>query len=458
MTQLKVDIDLIRKLNVPGPRYTSYPPATHFTEEVDKQALQSCVDENNRTERDLSLYFHLPYCASPCFYCGCTKIIDTKGVKNTAYLEYLEKEVSLRAAQMNSERKVVQVHLGGGTPTYLSAPQLVRLGNMIREHFQLSPDMEAGVEVDPRQLSEEKVSALAGAGFNRVSLGVQDVNLDVQEAVNRVQPIELTEQAVAWFKEAGFKSFNFDLIYGLPLQTVESFTKTLERTLAFEPDRFAVFSYAHVPWIMKAQKKLEKAGLPSAELKLELLQLTIQTLTSRGYVYIGMDHFARADDPLAIAQRNKTMRRNFQGYSTRSGLDIYSFGMSAISQAGGAYWQNFKVLSDYYAALDHGELPWFKGYVKTAEDELRHRVIERLMCDMSLNFAAISAQLGIDFRAHFRDELESLTDLEENGLINLDAEGIEVTDLGRLLIRNVAMRFDGYLKPGQPQARFSKTI
>jgi oxygen-independent coproporphyrinogen III oxidase len=458
MAQLQVDLDLIRRFNVPGPRYTSYPPATHFTEEVEFEALQACVDANNRTERDLSLYFHLPYCASPCLYCGCTKIVDPKGTKNASYLEYLAKEVALRRPQINPKREVVQVHLGGGTPTYLSAPQLETLGNLIRENFQLSARLEAGVEVDPRQLSEEKVRALSNAGFNRVSLGVQDVNLEVQEAVNRVQPIELTEQAVDWFEAAGFKSFNFDLIYGLPHQTVESFAKTLDRVLEFNPDRLAVFSYAHVPWIMKAQKKLEKIGLPSAEVKLELLQLTIETLTARGYVYIGMDHFARADDSLALAQRSKSMQRNFQGYSTFSGVDIYSFGMSAISQAGGAYWQNHKVLDDYYAALDRGELPWLKGYLKTQEDELRHQTIERLMCDLSLDFAAMSSLLGVDFRTHFEDELASLTDLEESGLILSSEEGLEVTDLGRLLIRNVAMRFDGYLGAGHAEQRFSRTI
>jgi len=456
MSQLRVDVDLIRTLNVPGPRYTSYPPATRFSEDVDKDALLARVAENNRTQRDLSLYVHLPFCASPCLYCGCTRLIDPKGVKNATYLDYLERELELRGAQLNPQRQVVQVHLGGGTPTHLSAAELERLGALLHERFQLSPRLEAGVEVDPRQLCEAKVEALTSAGFNRVSIGVQDVNPDVQAAVNRVQPIELVEQAVRWFEAAGVRSFNFDLIYGLPLQTVESFTETLERTLEFEPDRLAVFGYAHVPQLVKTQRKLEQIGLPDAELRLRLLQLTIETLTSRGYVYIGMDHFAREDDSLAVAQRERTLRRNFQGYSTHSGVDIYSFGMSAISQAGGAYWQNHKLLADYYAALDRDELPWYRGYLKTDEDERRHRTIERLMCDLSLDYDAMSAQLGVDFRAHFKHELASLVDLEQHGLIELSESGLTVTDLGRLLIRNVAMRFDAYL--GQREGRFSQTI
>ncbi|MEZ6188337.1 MAG: oxygen-independent coproporphyrinogen III oxidase [Planctomycetota bacterium] len=454
---MKVDLELIRRFNVAGPRYTSYPPATHFTDAVDWAELDARLAEANRARRDLSLYVHLPYCASPCYYCGCTKLIDPKGVKNAGYLDFLEREVDLRCAELDPERKVVQVHLGGGTPTYLSADELTRLGALLQERFRLSANLEAGVEVDPRQLDEAKVEALTAAGFNRVSIGVQDVNPDVQAAVNRVQPFELVEQAVAWFQARGVRSFNLDLIYGLPLQTVDSFRETLERTLELAPSRLAVFGYAHVPRLVKTQRKLEQVGLPSAESRLQLLALTIETLTARGYVYVGMDHFAREDDALAVAQREGTLRRNFQGYSTLSGVEIHGFGMSAISQASGAYWQNWKDLPSYYAALERGELPRWRGYLKTPEDELRHTTIERLMCDLGLDYDALSHTLGVDVREHFQRELASLDDLERDGLLVRDARGFQLTDLGRLLIRNVAMRFDATLQAGQG-SQYSRTI
>jgi len=331
------------------------------------------------------------------------------------------------------------------------------LGQLIHSQFNVSPIMEAGVEVDPRRLTRDHLKALREVGFNRASLGVQDHNPVVQKAVHRIQPFAQTKMAVDSIREAGFSSLNIDLIYGLPYQTTESFEKTLDDTLKLEPDRLAVFSYAHVPWVKPAQRILADKVLPSPQTKLQLLKLTIERLTSEGYVYIGMDHFARPDDELAVAQRQKTLQRNFQGYSTRGGADIYAFGMSSISQAERVYWQNVKDLPAYYAALDARKPPLAKGYILSEEDEIRRTTIMRLMCDLSLDYAAMSAMLGLDFKRHFAGELESLADLEADGLMERSESGLTVTDAGRLFIRNIAMRFDAYTAT-RTENRFSRTI
>jgi oxygen-independent coproporphyrinogen III oxidase len=457
MSTLKVDLELIKKYNVPGPRYTSYPPATHFTEEIPAEKFIERICENNRTQRDLSLYFHLPFCYSLCWYCGCTTVITNDPKKSGIYLQYLEKEMDLMKALLNPQRKVVQLHFGGGTPTFSHPDEIRRLGDLIHSRFTFAPDVEAGVETDPRRLTREHLVALREVGFNRTSMGVQDNNEVVQKAVHRIQPFEMTKQVVEWMREVGFHSINLDLIYGLPYQTPATFAKTLEETLSLKPDRFAVFNYAHVPWMKPAQKILNVEALPSPETKLELLKLTIEKLTSEGYVYIGMDHFAKAGDELAVAQREKTLQRNFQGYSTRGGADIYAFGMSSISQAEGFYWQNHKDLPDYYAALDAGKLPQHRGYLMTPEDIIRRTTIMRLMCDLGLDYATMSKLLGLDFQEHFAHELESLGDMEADGLLVKTPQGITVTDLGRLLIRNIAMRFDAYAGT-RKENRFSRTI
>jgi oxygen-independent coproporphyrinogen III oxidase len=358
---------------------------------------------------------------------------------------------------LNPKRKVVQLHFGGGTPTFSQPDEIRRLGDMIHSRFTFAPDVEAGVETDPRRLSREHLVALREVGFNRTSMGVQDNDPTVQQAVHRIQPFEMTKQVVGWMREVGFESINIDLIYGLPYQTPTSFAKTLDETLSLKPDRFAVFNYAHVPWMKPAQKILKTETLPTPELKLELLKLTIEKLTSEGYVYIGMDHFARANDELATAQREKTLQRNFQGYSTRGGADIYAFGMSSISQADGFYWQNHKELPDYCAALDAGKLPQHHGYLMTTEDLVRRTTIMRLMCDLGLDYVMMSKLLGLDFQAHFARELESLGDMEADGLLVKTPQGFSVTDLGRLLIRNIAMRFDAYANT-RKENRFSRTI
>lgn len=457
MPALNVNLDLIRKYNVPGPRYTSYPPATHFTDQVSFDALREKIRENNQSERDLSLYFHLPFCESLCWFCGCTTVITTDHSKAATYIDYLRRELSLLQPLLNPRRKVTQLHFGGGTPTFSPPDQLRALGELIRSRFEFAPDIEAGCEIDPRGLTPEHLKALRDIGFNRASIGVQDNHPDVQKAVHRIQPLDLTARVVNWIREAGFTSLNVDLIFGLPFQTPASFEKTLDEILALGPDRLAVFSYAHVPWIKPAQRIFKEASLPSAEMKLQLLKLTIEKLTAHGYVYIGMDHFAKATDELAIAQRNKTLQRNFQGYSTRGGADIYAFGMSSISQTDGIYWQNHKELKAYYAALNAGRLPWARGYVLSDDDLIRRQTIMRLMCDLSLDFAALSRRLGINFEEYFAQELASLCDLEADGLLVRTPGGLRVTELGGLMVRNIAMRFDAYLAR-EKERRYSRTI
>jgi oxygen-independent coproporphyrinogen-3 oxidase len=359
---------------------------------------------------------------------------------------------------MNPKRKTVQLHWGGGSPTFLSPDEIRKLGESIHRHFTFSDDIEAGVEIDPRRLGRDHIAALQEVGFNRASLGVQDFEPKVQEAVHRIQPREMTEQVLGWVREFGFTSINFDLIYGLPHQTVESFNRTLDIVLALQPDRLAVFSYAHVPWVKPAQKILEQKVLPSAEVKLQLLKLVIERLTENNrYVYIGMDHFARPNDELALAQKKKQLQRNFQGYSTHGGADIYSFGMSAISQIPDAYWQNEKDLKKYYAALDGGRSPLTRGYVVSDEDKARRETIMRVMCDLSLDYTAMSQRLGFDFASHFERELESLAGFEADGLVKRSTTGLEVTDTGRLFIRNIAMCFDNTLAPAG-ERKHSRTI
>lgn len=455
----RVDLDLVRKYNQPGPRYTSYPPATHFGPSASRDVFLERIRQSNETNTaDLSLYFHLPFCRSLCWYCGCNTVITTQQKKSAAYLRLLDQEMQVMRGRLNPDRKVVQIAFGGGTPTFLLPEELRELGWMIRRRFNVADDAEFGVEIDPRRLTLDHVRALKEIGVNRVSLGVQDHNPEVQLAIHRIQPREVTEQAIEWARAEGIKMVNIDLIYGLPRQTPESFAKTIDEIIALEPDRLAVFSYAHVPWIKPSQKILETQNLPNAEMKLQLLKLTIDKLTADDrFVYIGMDHFARPGDELTLAQRNKTLQRNFQGYSTRGNTDIYSFGISSISQAADAYWQNVKDLVAYGEALSHGLAPIERGYVLTPDDIVRRKTIMRLMCDLELDYAALSAQVGVDVPEYFENEIASLADLEMDGLVERGAGGLKITEAGRLFIRNVAMRFDAYL-PRQTERRFSQTV
>jgi oxygen-independent coproporphyrinogen-3 oxidase len=458
MSGLKIDLALVEKYNVAGPRYTSYPPATKFTGDLGWPELAERILQNNQHERDLSLYFHIPFCETLCWFCGCTTVITLNHRQGQTYIDYLAKEVTQMSTLLNPRRKAVQLHWGGGSPTFLQPDEIRRLGEMIRGRFTFSDDLEAGVEIDPRRLTRDHVVALREAGFNRASFGVQDFDPQVQQAIHRIQPRDLTEQALNWARELGFTSVNFDLIYGLPNQTVESFNRTLDIVLSLQPDRLAVFSYAHVPWVKPAQKILEQKVLPSAEVKLQLLKTVIERLTENDrYVYIGMDHFAKPGDELAVALRRKQLQRNFQGYSTRGGADIYAFGMSSISQIPDAYWQNEKDLQKYYSALDGGKVPLSRGYVVSEEDKIRRETIMRVMCDFSLDYASMSQRLGINFPAHFERELESLSAFEVDGLVRRSAARMEVTDIGRLFIRNVAMCFDNTLAPAG-ERKHSKTI
>lgn len=456
MPALTVNLDLVRKYAKTGPRYTSYPTAPQFSENFDRERLARELEENNRSERPLSIYVHLPFCETLCWFCGCTQITTFDHSRSAPYLARLEKEIALAARGVNRKRRVVQLHFGGGTPNFFAPDEIRRLGRVLREHFTFDAEAEIGVEIDPRRLTRDHLAAFAELGANRASLGIQDFNPVVQEAVNRIQPEAMTGQVISWIREAGFDSLNVDLIYGLPYQTPESFADTIERAMKFQPDRFAVFNYAHVPWMRPGQKVIPESALPSSDQKLTILKNTIERLTDRGWAYIGMDHFARENDELAVAQRAGTLQRNFQGYSTRGGTDILAFGMSAIAQTDTHYRQNHKILPKYYDAVDRGESPLAKAFFLSEDDRLRRETIMRLMCDGGLDYAKLTAQLGVDFRGYFADELESFAEEQQDGLVELDASGLRVTEPGRLLVRNLAMHFDAYLATST--ARYSKTV
>ena len=453
MRSLPVDLALVRKHNRPGPRYTSYPTALQFREDADPARLVAAAGAETG---GLSLYFHLPFCESLCWFCGCNKVITTDTARADLYLDALEREVALFPADEARGREVVQLHFGGGTPNFLSPKQIARLGKMLRRHFVFAADAEYSVELDPRPLTRDHVRAFRDLGMRRASFGIQDVNETVQKAVHRVQSEECNRNAFEWLRGEGFQSVNVDLIYGLPGQTPETYAETLERVLSYDPDRFAVFSYAHVPWMVPSQKILERARLPEAETKLALLKLVIETLTGAGYDFIGMDHFAKPGDELVKALATRTLQRNFQGYSTRGGTEIRGFGVSSISQTARTYRQNHKTLEKYYESLAAGRLPVERGIELTDEDLLRRHVIMRLMCDFALDFTSVGEQFGIDFPAHFAGSLACLDEFVADGLVEIGPKGLRVTEAGRLFIRNIAMCFDAYAAPGE--GRHSKTI
>jgi len=457
-TAVPLDLDLIRKYSIPGPRYTSYPPATKFTPEFVSPGWEETLAEDNRPGAGpLSLYFHLPFCETRCWFCGCHTVITRRRDSSGDYLDDIAREMSLTAAQMDAGRLVTQIHLGGGTPTFLPPEDLRRLGALIREHHRLAPECEFSVEIDPRRLTHDHVVALREIGAGRASLGVQDTNTRVQLAVHRLQPQRLNEQAFAWLRENGFTSINVDLIYGLPLQTPDSFAQTIDDVLALGPDRLSVFSYAHVPWIKPAQRIFEdRAQLPGAEDKLAMFATAHRKLTEAGYLDIGLDHFAKPDDELAVAQREGTLHRNFQGYSTRGGASLYAFGISSISSTADTYRQNFKTLEAWRGALDAGRLPVERGLRLGAEDIRRRTIIMRLMCDRRLDFAALSQALGVAFPDTYASELRSLDDLEADGLLMRTQTGIEVAPAGIPLLRVIAMRFDPGLTAGTRE--HSRTI
>ena len=460
-TMENIDIQLIKKYDRPGPRYTSYPPAPAFSSSFTADDFFQSLKENNTPENkaEMSLYFHIPFCDTLCYFCGCNMLVTRSRPRIAEYLDYLKNEMKLSAPYFNKARKVGQLHWGGGTPSYLNPDEITMLANSIKEHFTFSPDIEAGVEIDPRGLTFEHMSAFRDAGFNRVSMGVQDFEPKVQEAVNRVQPEKITRDAVEWSRKLGFKSINLDMIYGLPYQTIESFENSLRKIIDISPERIAVFNFAHVPWLKSHQKLIDKNALPAPEVKLEILKMTIELLTSSGYVYIGMDHFAKPDDELAIAQHEKTLYRNFQGYSTHAGADLYAFGNSAISQFNNVYAQNYKSLQDYYNALKANHFPTVLGYRMTDDDIIRQRVITRLMCDMELNKRDIEKKFGIDFDEYFANAYPKFEEFVEDNLLELTDDKIIIKGMGRLVIRNIAMAFDAYLeKMMKEKPIFSRTV
>lgn len=453
-----VDLDLIERYNVPGPRYTSYPTAVQFKEEVNETEIDRYLNQRNEQPRELSLYVHIPFCFSLCWYCGCTKIITRDQSQSEAYLKYVEMELKRWAGYWHPESKVIQLHLGGGTPTFLKPEELKELMRIIRTYATFADDAEISIEIDPRRLTEEHVKALANSGFNRASLGIQDTNPDVQKAIHRIQPHEQNQQAVEWLRKHGIDSINLDLIYGLPLQTRDTVQKTLEDVLALEPNRLAIYSYAHVPWMMPAQKLLNEEDFPTTREKLTMLKFYIDELTAQGYMYIGMDHFARADDELALAKQNGTLQRNFQGYSTRSGADMYALGISGISNVGSLYLQNAKSLPEYYQRLEDGDTTIIKTGWLTEDDRLRKEVIMQIMCEADLSYDSINKKWGIDAADYFSEALEKLTPLEADGLVNRHEQGLEITPKGRYFLRNIAMCFDAYLQAKQGKPQYSKTV
>jgi oxygen-independent coproporphyrinogen-3 oxidase len=453
-----LDLDLIRKYSIPGPRYTSYPPATKFTTEVAALGLEDAIVADNRPGAGpVSLYFHLPFCESRCWFCGCNTVITRRRNSAAEYLDDLAREMRLTAARMDLARPVTQIHLGGGTPTFFPPDELRRLGALVRGIFNVTPDCEFSVEIDPRRLTADHVQALREIGARRASLGVQDTNPRVQLAIHRIQPQAQNVQAFHWLRDAGFTSINVDLIYGLPLQTAESFARTVSDVLMLEPDRLSVFGYAHVPWIKPAQKIFDdRAQLPDPEDKLAMSTIAHQMLTDMGYVDIGLDHFARPDDELAVALREGTLHRNFQGYSTQGGASLYSFGISAISSTPDSYRQNYKTLDEWRAALDAGQLPIERGLRLTPEDARRRKIVMGLMCERRLDYARLSRELALDFAAVYAAEIASLADLETDGLLRRSATGVEVTRVGVPLLRVIAMRFDPTVTASA--AQHSRTI
>ncbi len=454
------DLDLIRRLDRTGPRYTSYPTADRFATQFGPQAYRSWVSRRNTAgvQRALSLYVHLPFCSTLCFYCACNKIATRDRNKGRRYLDYLYREIEMQSALFGADRKVEQMHWGGGTPTFYDMAQLASLFALLRARFDFAPDGEYSIEVDPRTVDAPGIAALRRMGFNRISLGVQDFDPDVQKAVNRVQSEQATLDVIEAARREGFASVNIDLIYGLPKQNVLTFNRTLARVIAASPDRVAIYNYAHMPERFTPQRRIRDADLPVPDTKLKLLGLATERLGAAGYVYIGMDHFARPEDALAVAQREGRLHRNFQGYSTHAECDLVGLGVSSIGQIGPTYCQNDRDLDTYYASIDRGELPIARGIELKADDLARRAIIQRLMCDFALSKENIEISYLIDFNQYFRDELRDLEALAQAGLVQLERQWISVTPKGRMLVRNVCMVFDAYLRQAQETRKYSRVI
>lgn len=461
MSTVQFDANLIRRYDTAGPRYTSYPTAVAFgpfTE--DEYKAHAYMSNEDPIPLPLSLYFHIPFCDTVCFYCACNKIATKDRSLSEKYLTYLFREIEMQSRLYDRDRLVEQLHWGGGTPTFLSHDEMRALMEKTREHFSLhiTDEGDYSIEIDPRSVTPETIGVLREIGFNRFSLGVQDVDERVQVAVNRVQPIEQTKAVIEACRAYGAKSVSVDLIYGLPFQTVESFRQTLDTIIELSADRISVFNYAHLPNLFKAQRRINDDDLPSGETKLQIMQLAVEHLTSAGYEYIGMDHFAKPDDELAIAQRQGTLHRNFQGYTTHADCDLVAMGVSSISSVAECYSQNVKTLDEYYAAIDAGHLPVVRGITLDEDDVLRREIIQQLACHFSLNFAQIERAYHVDFAEYFATELALMQPMAGDDLLRFVDGGIEVTPRGRFLIRNICMVFDVGLRKQGVQQRFSRVI
>lgn len=455
MSEIIWDLALIQKYNQSGPRYTSYPTALEFNEAYNDDDFKIAAERY--PNKPLSLYVHIPFCHKLCYFCACNKIITRHQHKVDIYLDYLEKEIRYRSVLFKN-RTVTQIHWGGGTPTYLDEEQSERLMTMLRTHFNVSDDAEISIEMDPREIELHMLDHLRKIGFNRISMGIQDFNKEVQKLVNREQDEAFIFALMKRAKELGFKSTNIDLIYGLPKQTVESFMFTLEKVIELNPDRMSVFNYAHLPSRFAAQIKIKDEMLPPPETKLDILQKTIETLGNSGYKFIGMDHFAKPDDELAIAQAEGVLHRNFQGYTTQEDADLLGMGVSSISILGDSYAQNHKELKQYYAEVEMRGIALHKGLMLTKDDCLRRDVIKDLICNFKLDYATVEQQYDIRFHDYFAEDLELLAPLAKDGLVEIGEQGIRVSPRGRLLIRNICMCFDIYSRQQAKRQQFSRII
>lgn len=455
---INFDSELIQRYNVQGPRYTSYPTALQFGD-FDPGELASAIANSPLRDHDLSLYVHLPFCATLCYYCACNKIVTRKKEPAIEYLELLNRELEL-VAPMLKDRRISQLHWGGGTPTFLDDDQIADLMGRIRGKFSFRSDTqgEFSIEVDPRTVDADRIAHLRGVGFNRLSLGIQDFAPAVQKAVNRVQSYEETQGVIEAARLCGFRSISVDLIYGLPFQSYQSFSQTLNQIVSLRPDRISIYNYAHLPDRFSPQKRILVTDLPVPAEKLRILQLCIEFLTANGYVYIGMDHFALPDDELAIAQRDGTLQRNFQGYSTFSDCDLLALGVTGISHIGNSYSQNSKEMDAYRTHLMAGRLPVEKGVTIDEDDQVRKQVIKELICNFTLEFRKLEDRFNIDFKEYFSEAIRLLQPMKDDGLVIMDADSITVTATGRLFIRNICMAFDRYIRQQALEQRFSKAI
>lgn len=457
VSNVAFDFDLIEKYGNAVPRYTSYPPATELKDEFSPLDWEFALTESNQRQSPLSLYFHIPFCQSACYFCGCNVIVSNNKDAAKSYVHYLSKEIEFTSQFIDTRRPVTQLHWGGGTPNYLSLEQVDYLWETINQQFIFADKAEISIEINPRYVDKNYIFFLKQMGFNRISFGIQDFNPQVQEAVNRVQPEALLFDVMDWIKEAGFESVNVDLIYGLPYQTLSSFKETIKKTIKLDPDRIAIFNFAYVPWMKPVQKNIPESALPQPHEKLEIWQMSIRELTDKGYVFIGMDHFAKPNDELAIAQRNSSLKRNFQGYTTQPEAELYGFGLTSISMLEDTYAQNHKRLKEYYQAIEQEILPVSKGFKLSKDDIIRRDVIMQIMSSFYLDKSQIEAKYHLDFDSYFAPELIAMRPLIADGLVQSNYDSIIVTNLGRLLVRNIAFLFDTHT-PSQQQQRLSRAI